>query len=217
MKKRLLQAGKAGSGFSMIELLIVLALIAVLSAISLPYIYNYKKLYKSEDQALKVIDVMRETAQLAITRRRTMRFEIDFTANVILVIDENGTQPDTQIKRIPLELLRDVRMDIIPATIAKPNPPNYTDIVPAVDAVGHFVGVTNVIGNSVWAARFRSDGTVVNNANIPINANIYSWPPVTPGSTTTRNKGEIRAITLFGGTGAIRYWKYAGTTFIASQ
>lgn len=217
MKNRLLQAGKAGSGFSMIELLIVLALIAVLSAISLPYIYNYKKLYKSEDQALKVIDVMRETGQLAITRRRTMRFEIDFTANSILIIDENGALPDTQIKRIPLELLRDVRMDVIPATIAKPNPPNYTDIVPAVDAVGHFVGAANVIGNSVWAARFRSDGTVVNNANIPINANIYSWPPITPGSTTARNKGEIRAITLFGGTGAIRYWKYDGTTFVANQ
>ena len=217
MKNRLLQAGKAESGFSLIELMIVLALIAVLSAISLPYIYNYKKLYKSEDQALKVIDVMRETAQLAITRRRTMRFEIDFTANAILVIDENGAQPDTQIKRIPLELLRDVRMDVIPATIAKPNPPNYTDIVPAVDAVGHFVGAANVIGNTVWVARFRSDGSVVNNANIPINANIYSWPPITPGSTTARNKGEIRAITLFGGTGAIRYWKYAGTTFVANQ
>ena len=69
------------SGFSMTELLVVLGVIGVMSVISLPYIVNYKKAYKSEDQALKVIDMMREAGQLALNRRRTIRFELDFTNN----------------------------------------------------------------------------------------------------------------------------------------
>ena len=211
------KTARGNFGFSMAELLVVLAIIGVMTAISLPYIVNFKRLYKSEDQALKVIDLMREAGQLALNRRRTIRFEIDYTDNVALLIDENGSAADTQIKKIPLELTRDVRMDIIPAAITKPNPPNYTDAAAAADTRGHLVGSTPITGHSVWMARFRSDGSVVNTTDVPISANIYSWPPITPGSTTARNTGEVRAITIFGGSGAIRYWKHNGTTFVANQ
>ncbi len=163
-----------------------------------------------------MMDLMAETAQLAVTRRRTMRFELDLTSNEILLIDENGTAPDTLIKAIPLEKPSDVRVDIIPTGVSKPNPPNYTDITFAADTVGHYVGTTLVTGNSVWSARFTRDGSAVNAGNTPISVNLYIWPPITNGSTTPRNKLEIRAITMFGGSGAVRYWKYNGTTFDAN-
>ncbi len=219
MEHRLLKKQRTHSGFSVIELIVVLGIIALLSAISLPYIYNYKKLYKSEDQSLKVIDLMREAGQLALTRRRTMRFEIDLTDNAVLIIDEKstGSADDTQLKKIPLELTKDIRMDVIPAGVTKPNPPNYTDVTFAIDSIGHLVGSTTVTGHSVWAARFKSDGSVVNGADVPVSANIYIWPPITSGSTTPRNKNEIRAITMFGGSGAIRYWRYETTAFVANQ
>ena len=219
MKRNFLKSKRGELGLSLIEILIVMAVIALLSAISLPYILNYKKLYKSEDQTLKVIDLMREASQLAINRRRLIRFEIDLTANAVLLIDGRGpgAADDLQIKSIPLELVRDIRMDQIPAGVAKPNPPNYTDIAFSVDAVGHLRGATWVIGNSVWQAGFMPDGSVVNTANVPLSVNIYVWPPILPGSTTPRNKSEVRAITMFGGTGAIRYWKHNGTTFVAAN
>lgn len=217
MKNRFHRFGHRISGFSIIELIIVLGIIAVMSAISLPYIVNFKKGYKSEDQAIKMIDVMRETAQLALNRRRTMRFQIDLTANAMLIIDEFNAQPDVLVKSIPLELTRDLRNDIIPVGVTIPNPPNYANIAFTTDTTGHRVGAATVNGNSIWAARFRSDGSVVNAANVPISASIYIWPPVTPGSTTPRNLAEVRAITLFGGSGAIRYWKHNGTTFVANQ
>ena len=219
MKDKLLNSGQQRSGFSVVELMIVLGIIALLSAISLPYIYNYKKLYKSEDQSLKVIDLMREAGQLALTKRRTFRFEIDLTDNAVLIIDEKstGNADDTLLKKIPLEMTKDIRMDVIPAGVTKPNPPNYTDVAFAVDSIGHLVNATTVTGHSVWVARFKSDGSVVNVADIPVSANIYVWPPITPGSTTPRNKNEIRAITMFGGSGAIRYWRYETTAFVANQ
>lgn len=204
-------------GFSVVELLVVLGIIAVMAAISIPYLINYKKGYRSEDQTLKIIDLMRETGQLALQKRRTFRFEIDLTDNEVLIIDENGTAADSMLKRIPLEMTKEVRVDMIPVGVTKPNPPNYSDITFATDGLGHLEGATTVTGHNVWAARFRSDGSVVNASNNPISANIYIWPPQTPGSTTPRNKTEVRAITIFGGSGAIRYWKHNGVGLVADQ
>lgn len=200
----------------MAELLVVLAIIVVISAISVPYILNYRKLYRSEDQSIKIIDLLQETSQLALTRRRTMRLEIDLTDNAVLIIDEDGSNPDKLIKSIPLEKAADIRVDTIPSGVSKPNPPNYANATYSTDTIGHLVGATTVTNHNVWAARFARDGSVVNAANVPISVNIYVWPPLSPGSTTPRNAKEIRAITLFGGSGAIRYWKYDGTTFVAT-
>lgn len=209
----------AMSGFSLIELFAVLAVILIVTAISVPYMYNYTKLYKSEDQAIKVMDLMREAGQLALTRRKTMRLEIDLTDNMLLIIDENGAgaADDREIKAIPLYPAGDIRVDQIPSGITKPNPPNYNDAVFAADTIGHLRGTTRITGNNVWTARFRRDGTVVNAAGIPISANLYVWAPVSNGSPNPRNNREVRAITIFGGTGAIRYWKHNGAAFVASQ
>lgn len=225
MKKAICKKGASASGFSIVELIVVLGVIAILSAISIPYFYSYSKRYKSEDQAIKIMDLMREAGQLAITRRRTMRVEIDLTDNAFLIIDQNGSPAGTLVKRIPLERTQDVRVDVQPTGVTRPNPPNYTDITFTTDTVGHQAGGTTVIGNNVWQCRFLRDGSVVNMAAtpVPVNATIYVWPPVSFGSTTPRNLNEVRAITffggsgVFGGSGALRYWKHNGTTFVPSQ
>ncbi|HEV7700847.1 MAG TPA: hypothetical protein VGO43_11505 [Pyrinomonadaceae bacterium] len=217
MKKSLQKAHASTAGASVIEILMVVAIILIISAISIPYMWNYKKLYKSEDQSLRMIDLMREGGQLALVKRKTIRFEIDLTDNALLLIDEDGANPDVQLKKIPLELTRDVRVDAIPSGISKPNPPNYTDVAFAIDAVGHKVGSTTVTGHNIWSCRFQADGSVVNNGGTPVSTNIYIWPPVSTGSLTPRNMGEVRAITMFGGSGAIRYWKWTGAAFAPYQ
>lgn len=216
MKKRRRSAEYAQRGASIVEIVMALVIIGILSAISLPYITNYKKYYKSEDQALKILDLMREASQLALAQRRTIRFEIDLTDNVVLLIDQNGSAAGTQIKKVPLEATKDIRVDTIPTGVTKPNPPNYTDIAFTTDTVGHTVGASTVNGHSIWAARFKRDGSVVNAADTPISVNIYVFPPVSNGSTTPRIKNEVRAITMFGGSGAIRYWRYENSAFVAN-
>ena len=208
----------AEAGASVIEILMVVAVMLILSSVAIPYMWNYKKLYKSEDQSLRMMDLMREAAQTALVQRKTIRYEIDLTDNAVLLIDESQNSPKgQQLKKIPLELTRDVRVDTIPNGVSKPNPPNYTDAAFATDNVGHMIGATTITGHNIWSCRFRSDGSVVNAAGTPLSANLYVWPPQSTGSLTPRNTGEIRAITLFGGTGAVRYWKYTGSAFTAYQ
>lgn len=212
-------AGRQGvmKGFSLIELVIVVVIIGILSAISLPYIVNYKKSYKSEDQALKIMDLMREASQLALTRRRLIRFEIDRTADRVLIIDGNGTgfADDSEIKSVPIETAAELRMDQNPTGVTRPNPPNYNNAVFINDTIGHLRNGIPVSGNSVWQVAFLRDGTAVNpNNNLPVSATLFLWTPLTAGNPAARNTKEVRAITLFGGSGAIRYWRYDGTTFL---
>lgn len=214
-RARRLHPGTGASGFSLIELLVVLGIIAIITGISIPYLYNYRKLYRSEDQALKVMDLMREASQLGLNRRRTIRLEIDLTDNAVLIIDENGANPDTLIKLIPLDSTSEVRIDAQPSGVTPPSPPDYAAAVFATDAIGHFSGSVNITGHNVFAARFKSDGSVVNAANTPISATIFSWAPKTAGDSVPRAKQEVRAITMFGGSGAVRYWRHNGTTFVA--
>lgn len=207
-------------GFSVSELLTVIVIVMLLSALSLPYMFNYTKLYKSEDQALKVMDLMREAGQQALNKRRTFRLEIDLTLNAVLIIDENTPDPDDdfRIKTIPLDKPIDVRIDIAPDGVTAPAPPNYANAVFDDDSIGHEFAGESFSGNMVWQARFRSDGSVIDAAGNPINATLYSWPPITEGGTAARpGNGEVRAITMFGGTGVMRYWKHNGEEFVPYQ
>lgn len=204
-------------GFSLAEILTVVAIIGILSAISVPYAFNYTKAYRSEDQALKVMDLMREAGQLALTRRRTVRFEIDMEDKMLLIIDENSPSADDDraIKAIPFLAPDELTMDAIPDGITAPNPPTYNDAQFAEDEIGHLRGTTEVIGHRVWAAKFLSNGSVVNAAETaPVSANLYFWTPETAGSSNAKTNTEVRAVTIFGGSAAIRYWKYNGTAFV---
>lgn len=199
----------------MAELLVVLAVIAIMSAISIPYILNYRKAYRTDDQSLKILDMMREAGQLALTRRRTVRFEIDLTDNTYKVIEENGT-PHRLVKSIPMELPANVRVDTSPSGVTRPTPPNYPDAIFGTDSVGHLNGSTSVTGHRVWSVRFQRDGSVVNTGGTPISATLFLWPPSAPGSSIPRSMREVRAITIFGGSGAVRFWKHNGSTFVGT-
>ncbi|MBV9209823.1 MAG: type II secretion system protein [Acidobacteria bacterium] len=192
----------------MIEIMIVLAIIGIMLSIALFGMTAHKTAYKADDETLRIINVLREASQLALTQRQPMRVELDATNKTIKIYDENlPGAGDDQLKRIVyLEKTNDIREDVAPLGVAAPNPPNYT--------AAAFAGTSP----KVWTIWFRRDGTVTNNATpaIPVSATLYIWQPDPTNTNQAKNNKQVRAVTVFGGTGVIRLWKYNGTKFVAS-
>ena len=69
-------------GFSMVELLIVLTVMTILTGISLFYLSGHQRLFRPDEQTLKMVDIFQEARQRSLTQRETMRVEIDLTDSV---------------------------------------------------------------------------------------------------------------------------------------
>lgn len=194
-------------GVTLVELLIVMAVIAVMSAVSLFYLTGHQKLYKPDEQLLRIADILQEARQRAMTQREIIRVEIDTTANVVRLIDENTpgvTTDDKEVRRVSLLPRNDVRVDAAPTNITY-NPPESVPVPTAVYKLSSYQASS---GNQVCTMRFQSDGNVVDERTappVPTGVTLYVWSPQSSGS----NQSNIaRAITITGSTGSIRLWEF---------
>jgi prepilin-type N-terminal cleavage/methylation domain-containing protein len=198
-------------GFSMVELLIVLTVITILLSISLFYLSGHERLFRPDEQALKIIDVFQEARQRSLTQRETMRVEIDLTDNLVRLIDENlpGSAGDDQIIRsLVLVPQSEVKVNSRPPDIAT----NPVEIMPVPIAQFRPSVYPASAGHNVCTFRFQRNGTVVNEGTDAVGSNatttgltLFLWSP----KPNNANESEIaRAITVIGATGSVRFWEY---------
>lgn len=202
---------KNSDGFSLIELIMVLLIITIMSGTVFYYLNEAKDLYKADEQALKIVDVIQEARQRSLTQRETMRVEIDLTAKVVRLIDENKTDTandDEEIRIIPLKEESEVRVDEKPAQILD-NPPEEFPVPSA--QYRQSIYPASLL-HDVCTMRFLSDGTVVDQGNNEIGANaivtgltLHVW---SPNKENISNSKIARAITVIGSTGSVRLWEY---------
>lgn len=198
-------------GVTLIEILIVLTFIAIMASVSLFYLSGHQKLYKPDEQALKLVDILQEARQRSLTQRRIMRVEINSTARTARLINENGagtSTDDTELRRITLLSNNEVRIDTSPANITD-NPPETLPVPAAVYKKSSYPGSVN---DQVCTIRFRPNGSVVDGGTstigdnaVPTGVTLYGWSPAAVGS----NQSSIaRAITILGASGSIRLWEF---------
>ncbi len=199
------------SGFSVIELLIVVVIITIMTAVTGYYLFAHQKLYKPDDQTLKIVDVLQEARQRSLTQRETMRVEIDLTDGTARLIDENSpaiSSDDREIKRTTLFPDTEIKMSQRPDDIAY-NPPESLPAPTAVFAPSvHPLSSTH----NVCTIRFLSNGTVVNagtnatgSGSTVTGYTLHIWSP----KKASPNDADIaRSITIVGTTGSIRMWEF---------
>lgn len=206
-------------GFSLIELLVVISIIAIMSVVAILAFSKAKDLYKTEDQSLKIIDMLQEARFRALSQRETMRVEINMTKNQVRIIDEGDSttaNDDAVIRTLVLLPTTDVKLQTRPTGFSA-----CPVALPCPDVT--FASSSHPLsnGNNVAVLRFNMLGQVLNagsnavgqNASV-ISATITLWPPKASSPTQADKTSLIRAIHVMGNSGAIQYWKYNGTAYV---
>lgn len=198
-------------GFSMIELLVVMALVMIMSGTVFYYLNATQTLYNADEQALKISDILQEARQRSLTQRETMRVEIDLTDSVVRLIDENDAttvNDDSLVRTLPIKSEAVVRIDERPGQISN-NPPEEFP-VPSAQYRQSIYPVS--LAHDVCTLRFLSNGTVVDQGTNEIGTNAVSTGTTlhvwTPDSENVRNSQIARSLTIIGSTGSIRFWEY---------
>lgn len=198
-------------GTTLVEILVVLVVIAILSSIAIFSLLAPKK-YKAEDQALILIDLTREAQQLALSKKRTFRVQINAGSQTINLIDENepadanndgNTDDPTAANDLVVKTIRFnseyVQVGAAPANMSG----TPTEITPV---------STIPFARSRAVMRFKTNGTVHNAGDNDIGDNsvatgrvIYVWTKNENDSSMQPTESDVlRAVTVLGTSGSTK-------------
>ncbi len=207
---------RSDTGFSVIELLVVVLLIGIMSTVALFYAFAHKEAYEPDDQSLQINDILQEARQRALTQRRAMRVEINLTTNAVSLYDENANSTtaddDVLLKRLKLFAVTNVRVEGPPDEITY-NPP---EPFPVADAIFKPSIYPPSLSQNVCTIRFLASGKAVDAGTsaigtgaTPTGVSLHVWSP----TKANPDRSDIaRAITILGATGVIRLWEFDRTS-----
>lgn len=190
-------------GFSVIELLIVMAIIAIMIGIALFSLQTSQRALAVDNAGAQLVDVLRFAKQRALAERQVMRVEVTpgsgSTPGTIQVIDQEtlgaGSTDDFVCRNETLAPNSESTINTNPTAFSRPPAPHNFDAAPFV--------------SGKLTVYFNPDGSVSNNSDTPQSFSLVFFTPIVG---TTPDPQSIRAITLFGPTGSVRVWRWEPTT-----
>ena len=202
-------------GFSMIELMVVIFVIAIMTAAIVFNFRGNKRAYASDDEAMKILSFCREAYQRALSQRQAQKLTID-RQNKLVKLTDMGTLPGGDEVLINRGVLNpDITMDqpSVGATTLSPPPAPYNYTPAAFDS-----------SNSLDLV-FLADGSVTNTANFnnstfaPVSVTIFFSPSagtaVNASQVAAVNSGNLmRAVTIYGPTGSAKFWRFDTDKFV---
>jgi Tfp pilus assembly protein FimT len=193
-------------GVSIVEILIVVAMIAIITAISVIQFTRTADSYDADNAAYKILNYCREANGRAVSDHHSYRVVINTnTGNISLINEVLPTTPtgatctcgegdtvtgtDVLVKQEPVGTRVSFTQPTAITTLP-PSPYNY--------AAATFSG-------GQWTAHFNSNGSVVDpwSSQAPLSCTIF----VSPADLQTQ-LGLVRAVTIFTSSGSVRYWMY---------
>ncbi|MGB9068814.1 MAG: prepilin-type N-terminal cleavage/methylation domain-containing protein [Candidatus Acidiferrales bacterium] len=183
-------------GFSLIELMVVLTIIFIVSAIAVTMLTPNLQQARVDAEMREVLDTFRQAREFSIANRRYV--QISFPANnQIQVTQMDNLTPGAGGVNPVLTTL----------TLAPPLVFNLVGMPDTPDAYGNAnaIEIAGINGGPPAGMYFQSDGQFVAAATyLPINGTVFMGYP---GQQST-----ARAVTILGTTGRVRGWKSAGNT-----
>jgi len=201
-------------GFSLIELLIVVGLICIFSAIALPQMIAQRRLSRSIGVTREIMSQMRYARQLAMSERKAFTFCYDNVNKQITIIDHNNLRTDPNSGKAVLTLAN--YPNTAGSTIVATYPLSQGGLdssevtygiptgLPTV-ALGDQVTLTALTNNRLNIT-FQRDGSVINSSGTvsdrnPQDTALFIYNSRVPAATAS-------AISVLGASGRVKIWRY---------
>jgi type II secretory pathway pseudopilin PulG len=205
---------RSNSGFSLIQLMLVLVIMGILTAVAIPQMIVQRRLTRSIGVTRELMTQMRLARQLAMAQRQAITFQYDTTNEVINIIDHNnvdtpanptsgltvltaGGYPSTAGSTVLATVsLRQGGLSAgemswgIPASL--PGSPTTADglAVPNISTASNKLNIT-----------FQRDGSVVDATGNPTDTVLFIY-------NNKAAKATASAISVRGASGRAKIWRY---------
>lgn len=197
---------RSSRGVSVIEMLIVVTIGAVLTAVTLPQVISARRLMRSAQLPREVATQLRAARQQAMSQRQAFTFQYDDTNKQIVIIDHGPNLRGTFVLTAPgyPNTAGSVVVLTLPLTGGSGIP--STELVfgvpsgvtsPTLDDTTTPVGLT---GNKINIT-FQPDGSVIDTSGNPLNRTLFFYNNRAAQETAA-------AISVLGAAGRIKLWRY---------
>jgi type II secretory pathway pseudopilin PulG len=211
----------------MIELLVVITVVAILSAFAIPAVITQRLLVRSTTLMREVATQLRYARQMSISQRQSVTFQYNDTTKQVRIINHNNNQPtvpacnlsrtailgaagfpdtacSTVITTIPLTQggLPSSQISYgIPA--GTPPLPVGAPVIPATKLDDNILltPLTPAGAGGKITITFQSDGSVVDAAGIPLDRALFFF-------NSSAAQATASAISVVGASGRVKVWRY---------
>jgi Tfp pilus assembly protein FimT len=203
------------TGRSIIETLVVVAIIAVLTAMAVPQMISSRRLMRSAALPIEVATQLRYTRQQAMSQSQAFTFQYDNSSKTVRIFDHNNFNNATAACNMPgLNVISQPGFPNTACTTTALTLPLATGgSLPASElSYGIPAGISSTPlddGNTLTALSgtvvnitFLSNGTAVDAAGNYVKPALYFYNNVAPQQTAS-------AVSVLGSAGRIKVWRYS--------
>jgi prepilin-type N-terminal cleavage/methylation domain-containing protein len=201
---KVMEAPRSLRGYSIIETLMVMALIGVLSALAVPQLIAERRLTRSVGVTREILSQMRQARQLALSQRQSFTFQYNNTTKRISIIDHNsnlgaGLFADPAYPNTATS----TTLSSTPLAAGGLDSSEFTYGIPTglpTNALGDGIIMTGLTNNQLNVT-FQPDGSVIDASGNPTGMAMFIY-------NNRAARGTASAISVMGASGRIKIWRY---------
>jgi prepilin-type N-terminal cleavage/methylation domain-containing protein len=191
-------------GFSLIELVIVLAIGAILTAIALPQLRSSRRLQRLSALPRQVTSQLRLARQMAMSQRRAVTFQYNDQTKQVSLIAHASYGPTVLTDSNYPNTTGSVQFNTFPLTGDGISTQDITYGIPSgapTTALDDGISMSSLSTNTINIT-FQPDGSVINGSGQPTNFSLFFYNGQLPKDTAS-------AISILGSAGRVKIWRYS--------